>query len=218
MRKDSGIATREALLESSIKLFAQRGYEATAVQEIVDGASATKGAFYHHFRSKLDLLVAIHRRTTELQLGMLQEIADRELPCSVTLALMLEGMIAQHDSHNMEMAIYNQERWAFQEPAFEPIRKLRNDVERIFSDVVKQGIETGEFRPVPSIRILVFALIGVSAWLYQWWTPSGEMTAREIGRVYTILLLDGLRGTDSIDGNTLDGESESFAKLIGQIE
>jgi TetR/AcrR family transcriptional regulator, cholesterol catabolism regulator len=216
MRKDSGVATREALLESSIKLFAERGYEPTSVQEIVDGASATKGAFYHHFPSKLDMLVAIHQRTTELQLEMLQEIADRELPCSVTLALMLEGMIAQHDSHYKEMAIYNQERWAFQEPAFEPIRKLRDDVERIFSDVVKQGIKTGEFRPVPSVRILVFALIGVSAWLYQWWTPSGTMTAREIGRLYTILLLDGLCGTDSIDRNMLEGEWESFAKLISQ--
>lgn len=218
MRKDSGIVTRQALLESSIKLFAERGYELTSVQEIVDGASATKGAFYHHFRSKLDVLVAIHHRTTELQLEMLQEIADRELPCSVTLALMLEGMIALHDSHSMEMAIYNQERWAFQEPAFEPIRKLRNDVERIFSDVVKQGIEAGEFRPVPSVRILVFALIGVSAWLYLWWTPSAEMTAREIGRLYTILLLDGLCGTDSIDANMLEGEWESFAKLISQSE
>jgi TetR/AcrR family transcriptional regulator, cholesterol catabolism regulator len=218
MRKDSGIVTRQALLESSIKLFAERGYELTSVQEIVDGASATKGAFYHHFRSKLDVLVAIHHRTTELQLEMLQEIADRELPCSVTLALMLEGMIALHDSHSMEMAIYNQERWAFQEPAFERIRKLRNDVERIFSDVVKQGIEAGEFRPVPSVRILVFALIGVSAWLYLWWTPSAEMTAREIGRLYTILLLDGLCGTDSIDANMLEGEWESFAKLISQSE
>lgn len=214
MRRDSGNATREALLESAIKLFADRGYDATAVQEIVEAASATKGAFYHHFHSKLDVAVAIHQRAIERQVDMLQEIVDRGLPCSVTLALMLEAMIAEHDSHGEEIAIFNQRRALFREPAFEPVRELRDHVERTFDDVIVRGIETGEFRPVPSVRVLVFALIGMSAWMYQWYTPSGKMPAREIGRLYTMILLDGLRGTDPIDKSMLKGESDSFAKLI----
>ena len=214
MRRDSGNATREALLESAITLFADRGYEATAVQEIVDAASATKGAFYHHFRSKLDVAVAIHQRAIERQVDMLQKIVDRGLPCSVTLALMLEAMIAEHDSHGGEIAIFNQRRSLFQEPAFEPVRKLRDQVERTFDDVIAQGIETNEFRSIPSVRVLVFALIGMGAWMYQWYTPSGKMPAREIGRLYAMILLDGLRSTDPIDKSMLKGASDSFAKLI----
>ena len=214
MRRDSGNATREALLESATKLFADRGYEATAVQEIAAAASTTKGAFYHHFSSKLDVAVAINQRVIERQVEMLQEIVDRGLPCSVTLALMLEALIAEYDSHGEEIANFNQERILFREPAFEPVRELRDHVVRIFGDVIVQGIETKEFRSLPSVRVLVFALIGMSAWLYQWYTPTGEMSAREIGRLYAMIIIDGLRGTDPIDKSMLEGESDSFAKLI----
>ena len=46
----------ERLLRHAIILFAQRGFDATSVQDIVDAANVTKGAFYYYFTSKDDLL------------------------------------------------------------------------------------------------------------------------------------------------------------------
>ena len=45
--------------DAAVELFYQHGYEATSVQEIVDRASVTKGALYHYFRSKEELLLEI---------------------------------------------------------------------------------------------------------------------------------------------------------------
>ena len=44
--------TRQALLGSALALFERLGYDATSVQQIVDDANRTKGAFYHHWESK----------------------------------------------------------------------------------------------------------------------------------------------------------------------
>ena len=52
----------ERLMRVSVELFARNGYAQTSVQQIVDAAGVTKGALYHYFDSKDDLLFDIYDR------------------------------------------------------------------------------------------------------------------------------------------------------------
>ena len=63
-------STRAALVSSARRLFETSGYTATATEDIVREAGVTRGALYHHFDDKRDLLRAV---VIEIQ----QEIADR---------------------------------------------------------------------------------------------------------------------------------------------
>ena len=47
---------KEKIIEAAWELFMEQGYEQTTLQEILDRAGTSKGAFYHHFRAKEDLL------------------------------------------------------------------------------------------------------------------------------------------------------------------
>ena len=49
--------TRERLLGEAQRLFRERGYAATSLEQIADAAGVTKGAIYGHFASKEDLLI-----------------------------------------------------------------------------------------------------------------------------------------------------------------
>ena len=49
------------ILQVSEELFARLGYEHTSIQQIADGCGMTKGALYHHFQSKEDVLEEICR-------------------------------------------------------------------------------------------------------------------------------------------------------------
>ena len=52
--------TVELILETARRLFLEKGYEATTIQDIVDGLGGlTKGAVYHHFKSKADIMNAL---------------------------------------------------------------------------------------------------------------------------------------------------------------
>ena len=53
---------RLELLDIAQRLFLERGYERTTVNDVIDAAGVSKGAFYHHFRAKEDLLEAIAER------------------------------------------------------------------------------------------------------------------------------------------------------------
>lgn len=51
--------TRQILVSDARALFAERGYAAVGLAEIVRSAGVTKGALYHHFDSKVDLFRAV---------------------------------------------------------------------------------------------------------------------------------------------------------------
>ncbi|WP_028662016.1 TetR/AcrR family transcriptional regulator [Saccharomonospora saliphila] len=51
-RDDHAESTRQALVDSAVALFAERGYAGTSLDEIAKRARVTKGALYHHFHGK----------------------------------------------------------------------------------------------------------------------------------------------------------------------
>jgi AcrR family transcriptional regulator len=69
-REEYTEATRRALLDSAMALFEERGYAATSIEDVVRGARVTRGALYHHFRSKQELFEAVYE---ELE----RDIVDR---------------------------------------------------------------------------------------------------------------------------------------------
>ncbi|WP_370328218.1 TetR/AcrR family transcriptional regulator [Euzebya sp.] len=57
MRAGRGVATRRTLVRAALDLFADKGVEETAVDEITSAANVAKGTFYVHFQRKQDVLL-----------------------------------------------------------------------------------------------------------------------------------------------------------------
>ncbi len=69
--------TINLILDVASRLFLEKGYEHTSIQDIIDHLGGlSKGAIYHHFKSKEDILVAVTERMTEESNRMLLNIRD----------------------------------------------------------------------------------------------------------------------------------------------
>lgn len=71
--------TVSLILDVSYRLFMEKGYERTSIQDIIDNLGGlSKGAIYHHFKSKEDILVAVTDRMTSQSNNILANIRDRK--------------------------------------------------------------------------------------------------------------------------------------------
>ena len=70
--------TVSLILDTAFRLFMEKGYERTSIQDIIDHLGGlSKGAIYHHFKSKEDILAAVVDRMTAESNHKLEEIRDR---------------------------------------------------------------------------------------------------------------------------------------------
>ena len=76
MRKD-GAATREKILDAAQELVLERGYVGMTVEHVLDRVGITKGAFFHHFKTKDDLAKALLRRFADKDARIYSETRER---------------------------------------------------------------------------------------------------------------------------------------------
>ncbi|AXK31583.1 TetR family transcriptional regulator [Streptomyces armeniacus] len=76
---DQGTGTRERILRAAERLFVERGYHATALQEVADRVGITKPALYYHFDSKAAILGSLLDPVTdELEAVLAEAVAQRD--------------------------------------------------------------------------------------------------------------------------------------------
>src|SRR5437868_13677959 len=71
-RQRRSAETRERLFRAALKLFAEKGFTETTVEDITNAADVGKGTFFNYFPSKEHILIAF----SEMQLGKLQGAVD----------------------------------------------------------------------------------------------------------------------------------------------
>lgn len=73
----SGLATREKILDAAEFLVFDRGFAATSIDKVVERSGITKGAFFYHFKSKVDLGRAFVERYAERDIAHLDATMAR---------------------------------------------------------------------------------------------------------------------------------------------
>lgn len=92
--KEEAEQTRQALLEAARKEFLHNGVSQTSLQKIAQRANVTRGAVYHHFANKSDLLQALKEQifVPLIDLGDHELAIEREDPLH-TIALFLDEVL-----------------------------------------------------------------------------------------------------------------------------
>lgn len=184
--------TRKALLASALRLFDERGYYTTSVEDIVNDAKLTKGALYYHFSGKEEILHQLQEDYIEDRLANAHAILDEFAGARERLEqLMLESLVSI-EQFRAHVAVFYQERRFLSEERFAQVKSKRDALDAIYVAVVEQGMASGEFDASISPRIASFGALGMLGWAYNWYQPSGRLSAEQVARQLIQLLLQGL--------------------------
>ena len=103
-RAESKERTRQRLLAEAPRLFRERGYAATALEQIAEAAEVTKGAIYGHFASKEDLMLSALEAVPTPDYST--TLNDESRPLRERLAEFGRAVAAENPGDTEEVAMY----------------------------------------------------------------------------------------------------------------
>ena len=184
--------THTRILESSVKLFSTRGFNAASVDDICAEAGISKGAFYHHFESKQALFLALLDGWLKIIDTAIEASKDKTAP--ETFMQMTEAFpyifetAGDHLPMFMEFWLQASRDEKIWQASIAPYRRYH----KYFTSLIKKGVEEGSFVNVdPQIasRLIISAAMGLL--LQSLLDPKGA-NWEKVARESTNLLLNSL--------------------------
>lgn len=185
-------ATVAALLEAARELFAQDGYAATSLDDVVARAGLTKGALYHHFNSKRDLFRAVYEQEQQQLLETSTAVAAKrrgawkalEAACEAFLDASLDPAVQQITLLDAPAAL-----------GWETMRAIESEGSlRLLKQGLQRAMEEGSIsaRPLDPLAHLLFGALCESAMTIA--RSPDQPTAARHTRTELRNLLDALSG------------------------
>ena len=158
---------RDAFLDATQRLTLTKGYEAFSIQDVIDDVGASKGAFYHYFGSKSDLLEAVVERMADAVQESWDEIMSRPGLTAIQRFEGVFGATAQYKNERRELTLAVLEGWLAESNTI--LReKLRALVARrltpVLLRILEQGVADGEFSatdPEGTAHVLIALIQGI---------------------------------------------------------
>ncbi|MCA5893486.1 TetR/AcrR family transcriptional regulator [Isoptericola sp. NEAU-Y5] len=179
----------DQVLQAALELFASQGYATTSVQQIVEAAGVTKGAMYHYFQSKDDLLFAIYERMLTLQKSHLDEIVAVGGPVEDVLRAVCVDVVETSIDFLPEGTVFFRSLHMLTEPRRKEVTRRRREYHDEFSGLLERGQDEGRFRTDVPRSVLVAHFFSDVHYLSHWYSPQGPETKTEVAEQLTGLFL-----------------------------
>ncbi|HUY73101.1 MAG TPA: TetR/AcrR family transcriptional regulator [Candidatus Dormibacteraeota bacterium] len=152
---------RDAFVDAAQRLITQKGYEQMSVQDLLDELEASRGAFYHYFDSKEELLEAVVNRMVDAGVAAVAPVVDDPLLPAVRKFEAIFAGIQSFKAERKQLVLAILEVWISDHNALVREKFRRTAVVRLaplLSAVIEQGNREEAFHTGPAdstARVLV---------------------------------------------------------------
>jgi AcrR family transcriptional regulator len=161
------------------------------MQDIADAVGLQKASLYHHIASKQEILLALLDQALDLLIEDLSAVAHSDQAPRVKLRAAVRTYIRRLSDHADLASVLLLEYRYLNRDLLQRHVERRDRFEAIWRGLLKEGIESGDFRPVDP-TLAGFALLGVQNWMITWYRPDGVLDPDEIAESFADMYLIGL--------------------------
>jgi AcrR family transcriptional regulator len=195
MLREATIEPRQEILRTAARLFQQRGYDATSMNDVAAALKLSKGGLYHHFQSKDEILFHIMSHAMEITeervINVVRRVDGAEERLRTLIRLHIQVVLSSEDR---EITVMLHENHPLPPALRRKINGRKKDylvfVENLIADVQRKRNSPSSVTP----RAAAFALVGMINWIYQWYKPDGSLTGDALVRQYTDIFFRGALG------------------------
>jgi TetR/AcrR family transcriptional regulator, cholesterol catabolism regulator len=182
---------KAAIREGAARLFAERGYHATGIEEICEAVGLGRGTLYHHIGSKEELLFEISSLGLDELFEVSEAIVAEPIGPSEKLRRLSRALMRNIADNRAALTVYLREL-DLMSPGYRDLLVARRaGYQVIWESVLAEGVEAGEF--VTPDPVFVKGVLGMHNYSYLWLREDGRLTPEEVGDRFCDVLLGGLR-------------------------
>ena len=181
----------ESLLAVAAKLFNERGYDGTSMEDLSRRLGITKSAIYHHVPSKQELLrLAINRALDALfaEAAKLEQVEGRAID---RLEHLVRGsvLVLTGDLPFVTLLLRVRGNTKVEREAL----ARRREFDHLVADLVAQAAAEGDLRADIDSAVTARLLFGLVNSLIEWYRPRGAAAAGQLADTVVAVAFDGLR-------------------------
>ena len=209
--------TVQLILDTASRLFFQKGYDRTTLQDIIDATKLSKGAIYHHFASKEAILITVVDLIGNFNSSVLAEIRDKK---GLTGAEKLRELFRTSMRLSFQGKILHMLPFLIENPKFMALQMqsiLGEAAPDYILPILREGIADGSIHTDHPEQLSEVLLILSDLWLHPILRPSTPEQVRarcaffnQFTRQYGFELLDG----DLIDAMAVINKAARGAVLF----
>ena len=185
-RERRRLQTRERIFRAALQLFAERGFLATAVEDITDAADVGKGTFFNYFPTKEHVFDALG----ELQLAKLEAFANRADSRNLSIRQLLRRAaraLAEEPGRSPSLVRSMLQAILTNDAVREGIGQKLERARRLLAGIFKTGQRRGEVRadlqPMELARVFQQAFFGT---LWVWSIYPSQPLAAWFSDIFTV--------------------------------
>lgn len=186
--RNDAVGTKEGILRAAIRVLGDKGYSDLSMQDVAEASGFTKPTIYYYFRNKEGLLLAIVEHVNSLVEGFLERELSTAGPVSASLERIAEAMMRAHrDNPDFARAHLACHADSGMKELFPSMLGRFARIEELMSDLMKRGVDRGEFRKDVPVQILCSTFTSILHMTLK--DPSaGTATAPSAGEMVGILM------------------------------
>ncbi|HEV2634597.1 MAG TPA: TetR/AcrR family transcriptional regulator [Actinocrinis sp.] len=168
------------ILQNATRLFAERGYDGTSLQDVAEAVGLTRPSLYNYVNSKEDLLAALVADVSENDaqtlhtLNLRRDIGPRE-----KLYAMVQLFVRQRAAAPERFRVLEREESSLPEPTAQAHQQAKRAVLADMRATIAAGMAAGDFKPCDE-RVAALSVIGMCNWVAWWYHPGGDLSAESI--------------------------------------
>ncbi|MCR5389820.1 MAG: TetR/AcrR family transcriptional regulator [Lachnospiraceae bacterium] len=167
-----GERRKQELLKIAYRMFIEKGYESTSIDEIIAEAGIAKGTYYYYFESKEATLEAVIDMMLEEEVGRAKEVITASLPVPQKLVSVIYSLRPAQDEQGIVNALDAKENIIMHEKVN---RRIVKEAVPLLTEVVEEGISQDIFE-CSYIEERVKMLLIISQQMFD----DGDFTDRDV--------------------------------------
>jgi AcrR family transcriptional regulator len=181
----------ESVLAVAVKLFNERGYDGTSMEDLSRRLGITKSAIYHHVASKEELLRLATSRALDLLFAEADKLGQVDGPAMTRLEHLVRGSVLVLAGNLPFVTLLLRVRGNTK--AEREALARRREFDHLVADLVAEAAADGDLRADIDPAVTARLLFGLVNSLIEWYRPRGAAAAGQLADTVTAVAFDGLR-------------------------